>query len=350
MKNQLTKGIILSLLALSLSNCVSSDPEPTPYDSGVYIINQGNFGDNNGTLSYLSRNSNTVATNIFEQANPILKMNGGLQDFVEINGKGLLLIDNMAAGQDKVEIVESGTFKSRTTLRAPDIENPVRVIQAGLNKAYVSCWDVSGSGSVFYKDPGYIAVIDLNSGTVIKKIPVVKGVEAMVLSGSEVFVGSNSYSGDNNLVIINTETNEVKEKIAFSASPQPVAVDANSKLWVLAGQEMIRMNITNRTIEKRLALPASPGPIAISQDKKTFYYSANKRTYKFSVDDATVSTTNPVFNRAFSGLGVDPQTKRIYASVIPSYKQAGYILRYEENGTLIDSVKAEIAPFRFYFR
>lgn len=351
MKKQLTKGIALSLLALSVWNCKTSDPEPTPYDAGVYIINQGNFGDNNGTLSYLPRTGNTVATNIFAQANPSMTLTGGLEDYTEINGKGLLLVDNMTAGQDKVEIIEGGTFKSRATLKSPDIENPRRVIQAGLNKAYVSCWDVSGSGNAFYKDPGYIAVVDLNNSTVIKKISAVKGVEAMVLAGSEVFAGSTSYSGDNSLLVINTETNEVKQKITFPAAPRPIAVDADGKLWVLAGQEMIQMDISTRAFGKRLTLPASPNAIAISSDKRTFFYSANKRTYKFSISDGTASTTNPVFNRAFSALGVDPLTKRIYASVIPSYKQAGYVLRYEETGpTLVDSVRAEIAPSGFYFR
>lgn len=351
MKYQFVKGIVLSLLALSLWNCKTSDPEPTLFDSGVYIINQGNFSANNGSLSYLPRTGNTVSTNIFAQANPDIKSSGSLEDYTEVNGKGLILVDNMTAGQDKVEIVESGTFKSRTTLAAPDIENPRRVIQAGLNKAYVSCWDVSGGGSSFFKDPGYIAVIDLNTGTITKKIPAVKGVEAMVLSGSEVFAGSVSYSGSNRLAIINTETNEVKQLIDFNASPQPIAVDADGKLWILAGQEMIQMDITTRSIQKRVSLPAVPSAITISRDKKTFFYSASSRTYKLGISDATASTTNTLFNRAFSALGVDPQTGRIYGSQYPTlYTQAGYVVRYEENAALIDSIKAEIAPMGFYFR
>lgn len=353
MKHQFIKGVALGTLTLSLWNCTTSDPEPTLFDAGVYIINEGNFSSNNGSLSYLPRVSNTVLTNIFTQANPTMVSSGSLEDYTEVNGKGLILVDNTTAGKDKVEIVESGTFKSRTTLAAPDIENPRRVIQAGLNKAYISCWDASGSFSdgTFFKDPGYIAVVDLNTGTVMKKIPAVKGVEAMVLSGSEVFAGSVSYSGNNKLAIINTETNEVKQLIDFSASPQPIAVDANGKLWILAGQQMIRMDITSRAIEQRVTLPATPSAITISRDKKTFFYSANNRTYKLGISDATALTTNTLFNRAFSALGVDPQTGRFYGSPYPTiYTQAGYVIRYEESGALIDSVKAEIAPLRFYFR
>ncbi|GAB2573300.1 DUF5074 domain-containing protein [Spirosoma areae] len=358
MKNQLTKSIAIGLVALSVWNCKTSDPEPSLYESGVFILNEGNFTDNNGSLSFLSRNSTTVATNIFIQANPSLAVaggtgqGGGVAGYTEVNGKGLILVDNSKAGQDKVEIVEFGTFKSRATLKAPDIENPRQVIQAGPNKAYVSCWDVSGSGNAFYKDPGYIAVVDLNTSTVKKKIPAVKGVVRMVFAGSEVFVGSSAYSGDKTLLIIDANTDEVKDRLDFGATPEPIAVDADGKLWILAGKDMVRINPQSRLVEKRLTFAASPGSVTISPDKKAFYYTLNGRTSRFQIDATSASGTQ-VIPRSFSALGIDPQTKVIYGSVIPSYGQAGYVLRYQDNGTsatLIDSVKAEIAPTGFYFR
>ena len=347
----------IGLIALSVWNCKTSDPEPTPYGEGVYIINQGAFGKNNGSVSYLIRNTNTVATNIFVQANPGLAATGGngqggnVQDYTEVNGKGLILVDNGTVGQDKVEIVETGTFVSRATLKSPDIENPRLVIQAGPNKAYVSCWDVSGSFSAgtFYKDPGYIAVVDLNTSAVSKKIPAIRGVERMVLAGSEVFVGSTNFNNDKTLLIVDANTDTVKEKIDFGATPEPIAVDANGKLWIKAGKDMVRINPSTRQVEQRLTFTASPGAVAISADKRSFYYTLSGKTSRFSID-ATSAVGTQVVARSFAALGVDPQTKQLYGSVIPSYDQAGYVLRFQENGTLIDSVKAEIAPSGFYFR
>lgn len=343
----------IGLVALSVWNCKTSDPEPTPYESGVFILNAGNFSSNNGTISFLPRNGGTVATNIFQTANPSLKSSGLLpeQGYTEVNGKGLILIDNTAVGLDKVQIVEAGTFVSRATLKAPDIENPRRVIQAGPNKAYVSCWDVSGdfNAGTFYKDPGYIAVVDLNTSTVSKKIPAVKGVERMVLVDNEVFVGSTGYSGDKTLLVVDAYTDAVKEKINFAATPEPIALDANGKLWILAGKDMVRINPKTRLVEQRLTFSASPGAVTISTDKKAFYYTLGGKTLRFSID-ATSATGTQVIARSFAALGIDPQTKQIYGSVIPSYSQAGYVLRFQETGVLIDSVKAEIAPSGFFFR
>ncbi len=73
------------------------------------------------------------------------------------------------------------------------------------------------------------------------------------------------------------------------------------------------------------------------------------KTYSIA-NSATTATGRVVVPRSFDALGVDPQTKRLYASVIPSYAQAGYVLRYEETSVLVDSIKAEIAPSGFYFR
>jgi DNA-binding beta-propeller fold protein YncE len=350
MKYQVTKGITLGLLALSVWNCKTSDPEPTPYDSGVYILNAGNFFDNNGTISFLSRNTNTVATNILQAANPSLLPSGGIQGYTEVNGKGLILVDNSDSGKDKVEIVEAGTFKSRATLKSPDIENPRQVIQAGPNKAYVSCWDVSGSGNAFYKDPGYIAVIDLNSGTVTKKIPAVKGAEKMVVVGTEAFVGSNTYSGDQTLLVIDLNTDTEKQRIAFGSTPEPLAVDANGKLWIQAGKDLVQIDPSSRIVARRLTFSTAPSSVVMSADKRAFFYVLSGKTYRLPVE-ATTSLGSQIIARSFNALGVDPQTKRIYGSPSPTlYKQAGYVIRYEENGTLVDSVKAEIAPLGFYFR
>lgn len=351
MKYASINKIALGLLALSIWSCKTSDPEPTPYESGVYILNAGNFSSNNGTISFLPRDGNTVVTSIFQTANPSLSLIGGVQGYTEVNGKGLILVDNTTAGQDKVEIVEAGTFKSRATLKTPDIENPRQVIQAGPNKAYVSCWDVSGdyAKGTFYKDPGYIAVVDLNTGTVSKKIPAVKGVEGMVVAGAEAFVGSNAYSGDKTLLVIDINTDEVKQRIDFGSTPEPIALDADGRLWIRAGKEMVQLNPADRTVAKRLTFAATPGNVILGPDKRSFYYSLGGKTYNFPTT-ANTGAGSLVIPRSFSALGIDPQTKRIYGSVIPSYAQAGYVLRYESSGVLIDSVKAEIAPSGFFFR
>lgn len=329
--------------------CQVSDPDPSPYEEGIYILNAGNPAGNNGTISFLPRGGKTAAVDIFKTANPDLALNGQVQNYAEVNGKGLILVDNGGVGKDRLEIVEIGTFRARASIGAPDIENPREVAGVGPNKAYVSCWNALGTGGA-PADPGYVAVVNLNNSTVIKKIPAVKGVERMVVSGSDVFVGSAPTSGNNTLLIVDVNTDEVKQRIDFGAPPQPIALDADGKVWLLTGRDMVRLDPTTRVTEKRLTFPGVPSSMTISEDRRSFYYTLNGATHRFSTTSTFISTVNPFLPRTFSALGVDPRTGTLYGSVIPSYTQSGYVLRYQSSGAFIDTVRAEIAPSKFFFQ
>lgn len=363
------RSIIQSLIcsitfASVLTACNAPEAEPEPYESGVMVLNAGNFVDNNGTLSFIQNRGITASTDIFKTVNT-RPLTGGVQGYTEIDGKGVILVDNSTAGQDKVELVEVGTFKSLGTLAAPDIENPRHVVQVAPNKAYITCWGATGDFSNFYPNPGYIAVVDLASRKVIKKITVTKGAERMVLNGSEVLVGNEG--GEKALVVVDLATDEVKSKVDLGTNPQPIGLDAAGQLWVYSAKEMIQMNAQTKAIGSRLKInsPADRyvGLITFGRDRQNiffshYYYDAadgykqKGEIYSFSTRDGAISLATPFIKRVFSGFGVDPKDGLIYAGVTPSYKQAGYVLRYQPTATgrVIDSVKVEIAPSGFYFR
>jgi hypothetical protein len=368
LKHLLFLGTAGSVFALSLTSCDTPDPEPSPYESGVVVLNAGNFTDNNGTLSFLNRSPLTASTDIFRTVNT-RPLTGGVQGYTEIDGKGVILVDNSTAGQDKVEIVEIGTFKSLETLSAPDIENPRQVVQVSPNKAYISCWGATGDFNNFYPNPGYIAVVDLASRKLVKKITVSKGAENMVVSGSEVLVGC--VGNEKVLTVVDLNTDEVKAKVELNNNPQPIGLDAAGQLWVYAAKEMLQMNAQTKVIGSRLKIntPADRyvSSITFGKDRQNIlfvssYYDAadgykqKGEVYNFSTRDGSISLATPFIKRFFTGLGIDANDPAypngiLYAGVTPSYKQAGYVLRYQlGTGRIIDSVKVEIAPSGFYFK
>ena len=374
MKLRIAQRVSLAALAALLAACSGNgtDPQPTgPYTNGVFVINEGNFTDNNGTLSWLSRTNSTgtpdrAENDVFRVRNNRL-LTGGVSGYIEAGNRGIILVDHQTAGLDKVEIVTSDLLQSVKTLAAPDIENPRDAARISDTKVYVTCWGTTGS-SPFYVNPGYVAVIDLTTNTVTKKIPVQKGAEGVTVVGTEAFI--TGVGGENIVQVIDTQTDAVTQQIAVTAGGDKLLRDANNKLWILAGTNAVRINPSTKTVEATIPIGSASGisssdKLAVSADGRTFYYRytiydaqynvSSRQVFRFGNNDPTINPTTPVINRTFAGfgvtgLGVDPQSNAIYLGVTPSYKQAGFVYRYQPTGQLIDSSRVEIAPSKFYFK
>ena len=207
-----------------------------------------------------------------------------------------------------------------------------------------------------------MAVIDLKTNKVTKKIAVQNGAEDIVVVGNEAFVGNTSFSGQKVLTVIDISKDEVSQKIEIGAGLKSFVVDKNNKIWLALGKEIIRFNAQTKTIETRIMAGThaqkTPSKLTFNQDKTTLFF-----TYTF--DDATdgyktkgevyslninETTAKPLITRPFAALGYDPDNNILYTSLIPSYKQSGYVFRYNMSGALIDSTKAEIAPSAFFIK
>ncbi len=349
------KLLLSGFVSIVLFSCEKNETDPTqPYDSGVLIVNAGNFFDNNGSVSLLQRDSKTAVPDVFkkENARPIT---GSITDYAEIDNKGIILVDNSTDGQDAIEIINARTFKSEASIK--EVENPRNAIKVAANKAYVVCWDVLNP-DYSYK-PGYILVIDLLTNKVIKKITVQNGAEGIVVIGNEAFVGNNAYSGKQEITVIDISKDEVSGKIALKGGTSNLIVDANNKIWCSVNNDFLRINPSTKAIEVTISTEAAsgkvPGMLALNASKTTIYFdyshwSTGGEIYSFNINDNAISTSSPLIKRTISGLGFDPKENVIYTAVTPSYKQAGYVYRYKTTGALIDSVKAEIAPVKFFFK
>ncbi|NIJ55592.1 YncE family protein [Dyadobacter arcticus] len=360
MKNQLTRLSAAVFVSLVVWSCNQSDPAPKgDFVSGVFVINEGNFSQNNGAISYLTREQSTAEADIFSKVNNTA-LKGGVQGYAFTGDKGLILIDNSAAGLDKIEFVNANTFTTEGSIGTPDIENPREIVTVGANKAYVSCW---GANSNYDYKTGYVAVIDLATRKVTKKIDIASGPENLVYSNGKLFVGTVSYGGGKSLTVINTSTDEILKTIVLDDAVTPIGVDANGKLWAGAGLKALKINADTYVTETTLPIGSdaskSAGNFVFSSDLKTVFfilsyfdanYVSHGETYKFAITDSQVNVSTPVIKRVFSGLSVDPQQGLIYAAVTPSYAQAGYAIRYRADGSLVDSIKVSVAPTGFVFK
>ncbi|WP_229238529.1 YncE family protein [Dyadobacter sp. Leaf189] len=358
MKQRLSRVLYFIAFSAAVSSCNQSDPEPKgDFAKGVFVVNEGNFSQNNGAISFLKRENTTAEADIFSKVNGSA-LTGGVQGYAATGEYGVILVDNSNAGMDKIEFVNAYTFQKQGTIGAPDIENPREVVVAG-NRAYVSCW---GSYTSDYSS-GYIAVVDITTRKVTKKIPIAGGPENLVFTTGKLFVGTVSYGEGKTLYVIDTNAETVTKTIALDATPTPIGLDANGKLWVGAGIKTMKIDPTSYAVETTLPIGTDAnkiaGNFALTNDLKSIvftlsYFDANfvshGETYKFGINDTQISLATPLIRRMFTGLAVDPAQGLIYAGVTPSYAQAGYAIRYRADGSVVDSVKVNVAPTGFFFQ
>ncbi len=353
------KNVILlaTLFIFSLSACKkdktddNSTTDATPYDSGVFVINEGAYLTGTGTISYYNRNTKKVEQDIYKTVNGAVLGNIA-QSLTVFNDKAYIVINNDA----KVEVVNAATFKSSGTIEG--LEYPRYFVGSTTTKGYVSQWGfVSGN----------IAVINLSTNKIISTIDVkASGPENMLISGDKLFViNSGGYGVDSTISIIDTQADTLLAVVKVGDNPKGIEQDVNGKLWILCGGipmwmdsvnytkgKLVELNADTYTIEQSIEFPSgdyNPSDLVMNSDKNKLYYIYGSGVYAFDITASNISST-ALFTGYFYALGYDAKTDYLYAADPIDYTQSGTIYRYKaSSGDLVDSFTSGIIPGDFWF-
>ena len=359
----LHRALVGGLLLTNTLFFTSCDPEPanpTPkgaYQTGVFIVNEGNFQKGNGAISYFDRDTKTVEKDIFNAVNS-RPAGDVVQSMFIHNDKAYIVANN----SNKVEVVDANTFIWEATISGLALP---RYFAVANNKGYVTEW-VGFSGN------GRVAVIDLNTNIITKTIPVGSTPEQMLVVNNKLYV---SNSGSNTLSVINTTTDAVETTVTVGPGPGNLVLDATSKLWVAcAGNKvykpdysgydenastpgsLIRLNPATNAIEATLPFASTveiPKDLTSNEARNKLYYHYAGKIYQLDIS-ATTLPTNAFTNRRFTGegfgLGVEPATGTVYAADPGFYTANGKVIRYNSTGSPLDSFEVAIGPNGFVFR
>lgn len=359
--NKMTKKIsVFMLVCLSIISCKKEENKDgnigTYLESGsAIVVNEGNFGSSNGSISYIDRNGK--ATNfIYENANNGINLGDVIQSYTAVGTKGIICVNNSF----KIEIVDARTFKHIATIVDTTSTQNTSYVRYALgindNKAYVTNGNFAGE----------VEVIDLTTNTIVKSINVGKGPEQLAMVGNNVYVcNSGGFDVDSTVSIINATTDVVTSTINVGDIPTKIVKDAQNNVWVLcAGQsdysmypiinklspsKLIRINTTTNTVDRSFSLINAGNPsyvvnLAIGNNGRTIYYSVSDKIYALDITSNTLTTTALISGRNFYGLAASPFSNQVWALQAPNFTSSGYVFRYASTGALIDSVKVGIGP------
>jgi YVTN family beta-propeller protein len=240
-----------------------------------------------------------------------------------------------------VEVVNRYTFESIATI-SEGLQNP-RYIEFYNGKAYVSNW-----GDATNPDDDFIAVIDLNSNSVVATIPVSEGPEKLEEENGKLYVAQQGgYGYGNTISVIDLNSNSVSATIQVSDVPAGME-EENGFLYVLCsgkeswtGEEtpggMYKINLQNNQVSDEFEFETGvhPGYLAVENDK--VYYSIGNSIYQTSALNIE-NSTNPILSASDDGLqilyGLNVENSWIYACDAKDFQSNGALFVYDLNGNL----------------
>lgn len=348
MKN--TKLFILcwAITTLIISGCSSTEETPRgEFATGVFIVNEGNFSESNGSVGFYNESTSILNNDIFNQANGVSP--GGIIQSVYLYDNLAFIIDQVGS---RIEVVEAETFKSVATI-ASGLNTPRYMVVAN-GKGYVSNW---GSYDANYNLPdSYVAVIDLESFAIAKTIKTDTGSEGMIVFGDDIYVAN---SNSNSVEKINTMSDTVTGSISVATGPQSMVEDKNGKIWVLSNEffaesALSQLDLSTGQVLKSFTIAESSKSLNVNGSGEQLYYLSAPFAADAEVKIVSIAaiedTAKPlIVTPNLYGLGVDPVTGTIYLGNHNGFQGNGTIIRYQ-GSMLLDSFAAGIAPNGFVFK
>ena len=331
-------GIIASaFLFASCSNDDSAEND-TPlgaYDNGVLILNEGNFGTPNASVSYISNDLATSQNNIFGLVNPT-KVLGDVAQSMSFDGdKAFIVINN----SNEVEVVNRYTFASLGTI-TEKLENPrYSVVLNG--KLYVTN-AISEA----------ITVYDATTFAYLSSISIDKTAEKIVAANGKLYVMNGSFGSGNEVSVVNIATNKVST-ITVEEGVNSIE-EKNGSVYVLCGNEskskLFKINTTNDTATS-IESTTLKGALNMDIDGDKIYYTQETEVYAINLTATTFSET-PLFSvndsswSTFYGFGVIDG--KIYSGDANGFTKDGIVTVYSSAGTVLKTLTVERGPNGFY--
>ncbi|MEA1875065.1 MAG: YncE family protein [Bacteroidota bacterium] len=355
--------IIIGLILLSITSCMRDDElwESVTYNNfpyeGLFVINEGNFMYNNASLTYYDLETKDVIQNVFFNTNGI-PLGDVAQSMTIRDSLAYIVLNNSG----KIMIMNINNF--RFIGKITELDSPRQIHFLSDDKAYVSDLYAQAIHIVNPKSMKKIGSIDIsNPQSDFYQHPS----EEFVQIDSLVF--TNAWSFDNQILVINSNTDELIDSIQVGKQPNSMCLDNLNRLWVLSdggfegnpyGNELASLtciNTSNLNIIKRIELEQdfNPTNLCINASGDSLFF-INHDVCFFAVHQSeqakTLIESTYEYGQigGFYSLAIDRKRKEIYVGDAKDNVQAGTVSRYSGDGNFINEFDTGIIPGSFCFK
>ena len=353
------KLVSLVLVGTGILTACSTDDEPgtpevseTTYNGGILVLNEGNFGVGNSTISYVDNEKSEITPQIFRKENEG-KLLGDTGQNIGFYKDYAFIVMNVS---NTIEVVDRANFKHIASIDT-DLNNP-RFIAFSEGKAFVTNW---GDGT----DPNddFISVFNADTFTSLNKISVPEGPERIVAGSGRVFAAhKGGFNVNDKISVIDPVKSEFILTLTTGDHPNSLLIEGDH-LWVLSGGKpsysdnesagtLSQIDLGTLEIVREFTFPNTtdhPANLDIENDR--LYYTLGPKMYSFGKSETSLPAT-PVFE--LEGIeilyGFEVEGSQIFAaSANYDFSGDGKLFIYDLTGNLLNTFSTGVNPNGIYF-
>lgn len=271
---------------------VLPDESTAPYANGIFILNEGNFGSGNSSVSFLDSATDEVQNDIFSSSNPETMLGDTGQSISKYEDFIFVVLN----ASNKIEVVSAATFKTVGTIDT-GLNSP-RYISFANGNAYVTNW-----GDGFDTDDDFIAVYRVSDLSLVTTISVTEGPEEIIENNGSLYVShTGGYGFGNTISVIDSNSNKLIETIQVGDLPKSMAI-MDGSLWILCSGlpnyaseetagEIIKITLSNNEMVSAMKFAnVTDHPSNLKIDGNMIYYTLARSLYGFTENSAELPTS-----------------------------------------------------------
>jgi hypothetical protein len=317
---------------------------------GAFVINEGTFGWNNASLSYVNFKSAAISNQIYKGKNN--KQLGDIfQSMIIHNGLGFLAIDQA----DVIKVININSLVESTVIT--ELNGP-RYMLADKTSEVLWVTQYSDVNLVGLNLNTYAKVFEIDLPDYdIDGIPIQSGSDQMVLWNNKLFVSNfrRPY-----VYQVNATNAVVEDSIYVGYGVFSLVIGNNNLLWVASSGDF------NKNTQARLTcvdvqsnsvvdfvenVDTGFSNITFGAKNETVYV-LNNGVKKVRLSNDKIELTaiiQPSSENSFYGLDVNPYNGEIWVTNALDFQQQGEVYQYNATGVLLNTYVAGYAPNALVF-
>lgn len=343
----------LLLIALFAFTACDSNGPTARIVTGIYVGNQGNFSDNNGSVSIYDPSTGQTNADVF----PGL---GGLVQNILLDGDRAFILlnfdDSFSTGHGRIDIMDLNTNQRTAQI---DISTPRSAMLDG-NTLWVTN---------LYANT--VTPVDLSTNTAGTAIDVGFNPEGLALSGGNLFVANSGFGSSTTVSMIDAVSGSVTNTLDVGCDgPRGLLSDDDGDIWVFCTGQTLFDPVTFEIIGQtngaavvlngstgaeitRVEMDAQHGGGAIGQD--VFHVPGRNEVWAVKgaellrFDTSTNSLVEAITPEIQAGhfigsVGYDEVNDRLLIGSFADYASAGSVIIADRTGAEVGSFTTGIAP------